>query len=366
LASLPVLGSQTFGMAAYFNGSIYIGPKQSPMLAFKVGGASLAASPWAQTTDTHGYPGATPSISSNGTKNGVVWIVTSDDDGKLLAYDASNLNKLYDSDDQSADQLPSNTEFSVATIADGKVFAGGATGVAVYGELAAAAPLIAAVTNAASFAGDAISTGSLVSLFGSHLAPVTFSAASTPLPLSLVDTSVTINGVVAPLLYVSANQINVQVPYEVPAGNATVVVRSGGLSSAPFTIAVLHAAPGLFSDGQGQAAAIDDGGSANSEAAPASVGSVVSVYLTGIGPLSASVDDGTAPASGETITATFQVTATIGGFPAEVQFAGLAPLYPGTAQINLKVPAGASGTSALVISIGGHTSNTVQLVISAN
>jgi uncharacterized protein (TIGR03437 family) len=368
LASLPVLGShQTFGMSAYFNGSIYISPKQSPMLAFKVGGASLAASPWAQTTDTIGYPGATPSITSNGVKNGIVWVVTSDDDGKLVAYDASNLNKLYDSEAQTAaDQLPSNTEFSLPTIVDSKVYAGGTAGIAIYGELAPAAPIIAAVTNAASFAADAISTGSLVSLFGSHLAPVTWSAGSTPLPLSLVDTSVTINGVVAPLLYVSANQINVQVPYEVPAGSATVAVRSGGLSSAPFTIAVLHAAPGLFFNSQGQAAAINDGGSANSEASPASVGSVVSVYLTGIGPLSASVDDGTAPASGETITATSPVTATIGGLPAEVQFAGLAPLYPGTAQVNLKIPVGASGTSALVISIDGHTSNTVQLVISAN
>ena len=366
LASLPVLGSQTFGMAAYFNGSIYIGPKQSPMLAFKVGGASLAASPWAQTTDTHGYPGATPSISSNGTKNGVVWIVTSDDDGKLLAYDASNLNKLYDSDDQSADQLPSNTEFSVATIADGKVFAGGATGVAVYGELAAAAPLIAAVTNAASFAGDAISTGSLVSLFGSHLAPVTFSAASTPLPLSLVDTSVTINGVVAPLLFVSAQQINAQVPYEVPAGTATVVVRSGGKTSAAFTIKIRPAGPGLFANAEGQAAALDDDGSSNSSTAPAPGGSVISVFLTGIGPISAPVDDGAAPQENQTISATWPVSATIGGVPATVEFAGLAPLYPGIAQINLRVPATASGVSPLVISVGAFTSNTVQLVISTN
>ena len=281
LASLPVLGShQTFGMSAYFNGSIYISPKQSQMLAFKVGSASLAASPWAQTTDAIGYPGATPSITSNGVKNGIVWIVSSDDDGKLVAFDASNLNKLYDSESQTpADQLPSNTEFSLPTLVDGKVYAGGTAGIAIYGELAAAAPVIAAVTNAASFAADAISPGSLVSLFGSHLAPVTWSAGSTPLPLSLVDTSVTVNGVVAPLLFVSANQINVQVPYEVPAGSATVVVRSEGLSSAPFTIAVLHAFPGLFSNGQGLAAAINDDGSANSEAAPASVGSVVRCSL---------------------------------------------------------------------------------------
>lgn len=367
LASLPVLAShQTFGMAAYFNGSIFIGPKQSPMLAFKTGGATLASSPWVQTADTIGYPGATPSISSNGVKNGIVWIVTSDDDGKLLAYDASNLNKLFDSEAQTGDQLPSNTEFSLPTIADGKVFAGGTVGIAVYGELAPTAPVLAAVTNAASYAADAISTGSLVSLFGSNLAPATSKAGSAPLPLSIVDTSVSINGVVAPLLFVSANQINAQVPYEVLSGDATVVVRSGGLSSPPFTITVLRAAPGLFANAQGQAAAIDDDGSANSPAAPASGGSVISVFLTGIGPLSAPVDDGTAPASGDTITAALPVSATIGGAPAEVQFAGLAPLYPGTAQINLKIPAGATSASPLVISIAGQTSNAVQLVISAN
>jgi uncharacterized protein (TIGR03437 family) len=191
-------------------------------------------------------------------------------------------------------------------------------------------------------------------LFGSHLAPATSEADSIPLPLSIIDTSVTINGVVAPLLFVSANQINAQVPYEVPAGAATAVVRSGGKSSAPFTIQIRQAAPGVFMNAQGNAAALDDGGS------------VVSVFFTGVGPLSAPLDDGAAPSAGQTISATLPVTATIGGLPAEVKFAGLAPLYPGTAQINLKVPAAASGVSPLVISVGGVLSNTVQLVITAN
>jgi uncharacterized protein (TIGR03437 family) len=367
LASLPVLNSeQTFGMAAYFNGSIYIGPKDSPILAFKVGGASLASSPWAQTPDTHGYPGATPSISSNGTQNGIVWVVASDNAGKLQAYDASNLNLLFDSNAQPADVLPSNTEFSVPSIADGKVYAGGTTGVAVYGELASNPPVISAVANAASYATDAISTGALISLFGSHLSPATSQATSTPLPLSLIDTSVTVNGVVAPLLFVSANQINAQIPYEVSSGQATVVVRSGGVSSAPFTVTIRQAAPGVFANASGDAAALDDDGSANSEASPASGGTVISVFLTGLGPVSAPVDDGAAPSAGETISATLPVSATIGGVAAEVEFAGLAPLYPGTAQINVKVPATVTGVAPLVISIGGNTSNTVQLVISAN
>jgi uncharacterized protein (TIGR03437 family) len=367
LASLPVLGSnQTFGMAAYFNASIYIAPADSPMFAFKVSGASLAASPWAVTTDTHSAPGATPSISSNAATNGIVWIISNDDAGKLLAYDAAGLNLLYNSNAQPADSFSGNTEFTAPTIADGKVFVAGVSGVTVYGELAPKLPAISAVTNAASFAPDAISAGSLISLFGSHLAPSTSQASSTPLPLSLLDTSVTINGVVAPLLFVSAQQINAQIPYEVPSGAATVLVRSGGKTSAPFSITVRSAAPGLFTAAEGQAAALDDDGSPNSETAPAPGGSVISVFLTGIGPISSPVDDGAAPSPNQTISATLPVSATIGGAPATVEFAGLAPLFPGTAQINLRIPSTASGVSPLVISVGGVTSNTVQLAISAN
>jgi hypothetical protein len=256
LASLPALGSkQTFGMAAYFNSSIYIAPADSPMFAFKVSGATLASSPWATTANTLSAPGATPSISSHGDANGIVWIISNDDSGRLLAYDAASLNLLYDSDEQPADSFWGYTEFTAPTIADGKVYVAGVSGVTVYGELAPNPPAISAVTNAASYAADAISIGSLISLFGSHLAPATSRASSTPLPLSLMDTSVTINGVVAPLLFASAQQINAQIPYEVPAGRATVVVRSGGKSSAPFTITIRHPAPGFFAKAEGQAAA---------------------------------------------------------------------------------------------------------------
>ena len=284
-----------------------------------------------------------------------MWVIANDDSGELLAYDASNLSELYNSNAQPADALSTNTEFTVPTIADGKVFAAGVFGVTIYGELAPVSPAVSAVTNAASYAADAISTGALISLFGTHLAPGVSQADSTPLPLSIIDTSVTINGIVAPLLFVSANQINAQVPYQVPAGTAKVVVRSGGKSSAPFTILVQQAAPGVFMNAQGNAAAINEPGS-----------SIISVFFTGVGPVSASVDDGAAPSANQTISATLPVSATVGGVPAEVTFAGLAPLYPGTAQINIKVPATASGVSPLEINVGGILSNTVQLVISAN
>ncbi len=364
LASLPAPGAQsTFGSAAYFNGSIYIGPVNSPLMAFPVMGASLGSSPSASTSNVNGYPGATPSISANGTSDGIVWSITGDDGGRLLAYDAGDLSQLYDSNRLASDQLAGYAEFSVPTVADGKVFASAYTGVAVYGETAAKPPAIAAVANAASYSTDATSPGSLISLFGSNLAPLTASAPSTPLPTSLNDTTVTVNGVPAPILYQSPGQINAQVPWEVPSGLASVVIRTRGASSAPAQITIQAAAPGLFTDDQGYAAALNADGSVNSEDQPAASGSVISVFLTGQGPVATTVDDGVSSAAGTTDSATSSVSASVAGQPAQIEFAGLAPLYPGVAQINLKIPALAAGVYPLIVRISGSVSNAAQLVI---
>ena len=263
-----------------------------------------------------------------------------------------------------SDVLNGYAEFAVPTIADGKVFASGGTGVSVYAEPASDAPFVAAVTNAASYAADAISPGSLICLFGSGLAAVTANASQVPLPLSVADTSVTINGLVAPLLYESPGQVNAQVPWETSAGAATVVVRTRGAVSPPVTINVQPAAPGLFTDGAGHAAALNADGSANSAQHPARAGSFVSVFFTGQGPVAASLEDGDAPSVGQTISASLNVSATIGNLPVQIKFAGLAPLYPGVAQINLTVPALASGVYPVTITVGGKISNTAQLAIS--
>jgi uncharacterized protein (TIGR03437 family) len=364
VASLPVAGSNpTLGSAAYFNGSIYIGPSNSPLLAFPVAGAALGSSPSASASNENGYPGATPSISANGSSDGIVWAVTADDGGRLLAYDAGNLSVLFDSNALPRDQLPGYAEFSVPTIADGKVFAGGPSGVAIYGESASDAPAIAAVTNAGSYSPAAISPGSLISLFGSGLAAITASAPSIPLPVSIADTSVTINGVPAPLLFESPGQINAQVPWEVHAGPATVVVRTRGASSPPVNITLQSAAPGLFTDAGDNARALNADGSVNSAEKPAVAGSIISVFFTGQGPVTTVVDDGAAPLAGQTISATSTILATIGSTPAQIEFAGLAPLNPGVAQINLKVPALAAGVYPLIVSIGGSASNAARLAV---
>ena len=365
VASIPISGSHaTFGAAGYFNGSIYLGPVNSPLLAFPIAGASLASSPSASASNVNGFPGATPSISANGTNDGIVWTLTADDGGRLLAYDAIDLSTLYSSNDRTSDQLPGYTEFSVPTIADGKVFAAAEAGVAIYGELAPVAPSVQAIANAASFSAAAISPGSLISIFGGNLAAITTGALSVPLPMSMADTSVTINGVPAPLLYESPGQINAQVPWEVSVGTATVVVRSRGTSSAAVNVTIQPAAPGIFTDQNGIAAALNADGSVNSEDKPAAAGSVISVFFTGQGPVATSVDDGASPPSGTIVSVTSTASATIGGTPAEIDFAGLAPLYPGVAQINVKVPMLASGVYPVIVTIGGKTSNAAQLVIS--
>ena len=80
-----------------------------------------------------GIRGATPSISANGTGNGIVWAV----DAVLYAYNASNLNEIYDSTQASGerDELGPANKFITPIIVNGKVFVGTTTGVAVYGLL---------------------------------------------------------------------------------------------------------------------------------------------------------------------------------------------------------------------------------------
>ena len=364
LDSQPVSSSPTFGMAAYFKNSIYLAPENSPMFAFSVSRAAFSSSPSARTANSFSALGATPSISANGDRNGVLWAVSSEAGGKLLAYDAANLKQLYDSDAQPADTFDGYTEFSVPSIADGKVFVPDYNGVAVYGELASDPPVISGVTNAASYSTDAISPGSLISLFGSGLASVTLAAPSVPLPMSLADVSVIINGVTAPVLFASPHQINAQVPSGLAAGPAGVVVRVEGTLSSPANITLVGAAPGVFTDGQGQAAALNADGSVNSPQNPARAGSFVSVFFTGQGPVATQIDDGAAPPAGIAISATSPVSASIGTWPAAVQFAGLAPNYPGLAQINLQVPQIPSGVYPVVIKIGGSASNAAQLAVS--
>jgi len=218
------------------------------------------------------------------------------------------------------------------------------------------------VVNAASF-DSPVSPGSLVSIFGSNLAPQTATASVVPLPLMLAGVSVQLNGAAAPLLFVSASQINAQIPWEVSAAGAvSVVVTNNGFSSGPADVSIGSYSPGVFAS-QGYAIAILSDGSIaapigilGSISRPAALGGTLEILATGLGP--------TNPAgiTGSNSPGTFRNTDTpvvsIGGVPAQVTFSGLSPQFVGVDQINVVVPMNAPTGNGLPleIQIGGLTS----------
>jgi hypothetical protein len=84
------LGGGVFSMPAFFNDTVFYGAVGDALKAFPVASAKLAATPASQSTHHFGYPGTTPSVSANGTTNGIVWAI--ENSGAILfAYDATNL-----------------------------------------------------------------------------------------------------------------------------------------------------------------------------------------------------------------------------------------------------------------------------------
>lgn len=125
------LGSGAWSNPAYFNGRIYFHGVNGRLKAYTISNGVLSSSAVAQGVTTYAYPGATPSISSNGTSDGIIWDIQSG--GVLHAYDASTLAELYNSNQTAGDQLGSYVKFTTPTIADGKVFVGTANSLAIFG-----------------------------------------------------------------------------------------------------------------------------------------------------------------------------------------------------------------------------------------
>ena len=133
-----VLPNGVWSMPAFFGGKLYFGPVDQPILAFQFKNAKLLPSPVARTTNTFGYPGATPSISSNNGLNGIVWASANTNPAVLYAYNAKNLLELYDSNQAAngRDHFGNGNKFITPMIANGKVYVSTQTELDVYGLLA--------------------------------------------------------------------------------------------------------------------------------------------------------------------------------------------------------------------------------------
>lgn len=220
------------------------------------------------------------------------------------------------------------------------------------------------IFNAASFAPitNAVAPGEIITIFGSGLASDTFGAQTLPLPKTLGQTQVTVNGIAAPLLYVSQTQINFLVPSAVSPGVATFQVTNNNVKSNEVTVYADLTAPGIFtqtSNGVGPAAVTHLDYSLVTENNPAVAGEILILYLTGLGSVTPPVPDGAAgPANPSNVDEYTNGSLSMDIFDSmfvdtsvSVGFAGTAPGFAGLYQINFTVPSGvASGQAYLDIS----------------
>jgi hypothetical protein len=132
-----VLPGGLWSMPAFFNGKLYFGPVNSPLLAFQFKNARLQPAALAQTSNSFGYPGSTPIISSNNSLNAIVWAAENADPAVLHAYNASNLHELYNTNQAAngRDHFGAGNKFITPTIANGKVYVGTTNSVGVFGRL---------------------------------------------------------------------------------------------------------------------------------------------------------------------------------------------------------------------------------------
>jgi uncharacterized protein (TIGR03437 family) len=215
---------------------------------------------------------------------------------------------------------------------------------------------------------------SIAVAFGANLATQTTVARTLPLPTSLGGTSVRVNGIAAPLFFVSRSQVNYQIPPATTTGTATVIITSGDGTVSAGTVQIATVAPGLFAanaNGQGVAAAVvyrlrTDGTAvyeplATFDAAqqrfvptPIDLGPesdlvYLILYATGV--------------RGRSSLQT--VTARIGGADAPVLYADALPSFVGLDQINIRLLRALIGRGEVdvALAVDGKAANTVKVSI---
>jgi uncharacterized protein (TIGR03437 family) len=199
-------------------------------------------------------------------------------------------------------------------------------------------PSVSGAVNAASYRA-AFAPGEIVAVFGSQMAGTTDVVTTAPLPVTFDGVAATVNGIAAPIWSIAPGQINLQIPYQVAAGPATLVVNNNG-QTASFALSVAATAPGIFEP-----------------VAAGARGGYLTLYVTGVGAVSPEVANGAAPAAGFSLTPMAAPSVTIGGAPATVTYAGIPAGFVGVMQVNVQVPATvAAGTQPVVVTMGGVAS----------
>jgi uncharacterized protein (TIGR03437 family) len=241
----------------------------------------------------------------------------------------------------------------VTTMA-GTLLAGNGTPVAT------AAGVVSAATGVA---GAPIAPGSLISIYGLNLAEAgnSWQAPSLPLPTMQNNVQVQVGGVPVALLYISASQLNVQVPFDLPVNTQQqIALQYGNALSVPGSLVVAEAQPGIFTvneQGTGQGIIVHQDYTLVEPGNPAQAGEVVTIFCTGLGQVSPAVAAGAAAPDSPLSETVNTVTVQMGGQNATVSYGGLAPGFAGLYQVNAKVPSGVSGDAVpVVLQVAGQAS----------
>ncbi|MDA1235294.1 MAG: hypothetical protein O3A53_10875 [Acidobacteria bacterium] len=231
-----------------------------------------------------------------------------------------------------------------------------------------------------------LSPGVIASAFGMQMSDAAAGAPSVPLPKEMEGTKVLIDGIEAPLFFVSYGQVNFQVPYEVAAGERTLSVIRDGQAGNEISIQVAPLSAGIFRLGIGEYGAVRNATLNNFPfpasfqqqysipASPARPDDVLEIYATGLGPLSRTVVRGAGAPNAEPLARALTDIKVIfsnpnpNNFGRTPQFIGLSPNFVGLFQVNVAVPSSASPNARTPIYLdvpAAGLSNRVEIAIKA-
>lgn len=225
-----------------------------------------------------------------------------------------------------------------------------------------APPHLDKVVNAADF-GPGLAPGGLISIFGQQLSPVNLATKELPVPTALGDSCLTINGLPVPMLFVSPNQINAQLPFEA-IGKVTMILRTPGGVSDNFNLIVLPGSPGIFRSGvvgeETNVATVlrSTNGELVTGSNPIHKGDTVIIYLTGLGQTSPAATTGFPGPSSPLAAALNVPQVTLGGIALPLYYSGLTPGQVGIYQINAKIPSSVPLGLTIPLKITQGSSNT--------
>jgi uncharacterized protein (TIGR03437 family) len=216
---------------------------------------------------------------------------------------------------------------------------------------------VAGIANNASFT-KGVAPGMQAAVFGVNLAPGTALAQTIPLPFSMLGVSATVNGISAPLYYVSAKQIDLQIPYETAQGTAVLAINNNGQVTS-FTFPMSVVAPGAFN-------VFYDATTRSYGAGHA--GDIMEMFISGDGDVTPTLATGAAPPSGTPVSnlsaPRMPLSVTVGNNPATVNFRGITTGLVGVTQINFTIPPNTPpGDLPVVVTVGPASTPPITLTV---